>query len=265
MQLVQSFWTAPAINNIFDINNRIRKDLIVTALSCYYAKRCGAELTMYTDDLGMQLLDHLPYDNIIVKLNDIDVHYNAYAYPKFWVMKDLPLGMIHIDNDVFIKSQKCLNELNFTDYDCIVQSKSFIKGKYPHVDIIDFYKNDLIDYGLEDVLSCNFEFNAGIVGFNNQELKDNYFRTYFDLINITKDKISEMHPDILFEQILLYHMSKNYNVKLLLHNKFEPDQIGYQHLCSNTKWDYIDIVEQLLNRYAPDMYQQTINKFEILR
>lgn len=264
MELVQSFWSQPALDNVFGIEDRLKKELFVVSLSCWYAKNSGAKLTMYTDDYGMQLFDHLPYDDIVLKIKGIDVDSLAFAYPKFAVTKDLPLGVVHIDNDVFIKSEKCLNALKFDGYDCIVQSKDKMGHSIMHKETIDFYLDELTQCGFRCVANSKYEYNTGVIGFNNQELKDKYFDTYFKLIELSKDKIQLKAPDIIFEQNVLYNMAKDMNVKCLITEKVQADDINYQHVLSVIKWRHIDKIKALLKYYAPDIYDKTSAKVDTL-
>lgn len=262
MELVQSFWSQPAIDNIFGIKDRLKNEMFVIALSCWYAKNSGAKLTMYTDNYGTQLFDHLPYDDVVNKLNGIDVPSIAFAYPKFVATKDLPLGVVHIDNDVFIKSEKCLNALNFDGYDCIVQSKDKMGHSPLHKQTIQYYLNELKSCGFGCVETSDYEYNTGVIGFNNQELKDKYFDMYFKLIEMAKPRIGDVAPDIIFEQNVLRNMTDGYKFKFLLSKEVEADSINYQHVLSVVKWKHIETIKKLLKYYSPDIYNKTLAKVE---
>lgn len=276
MKLAQSFWTKPSKNNLFDIKDRLSKDLYIIALSCWYAKNSRANLTMYTDEIGIQLLDHLPYDNINEKLKDIpkSIPDKIWAYSKFFILPDLELSTVHIDNDVYIKSETCLDALAFDDYDCIVQSEDSVLDIKAYADTKEYFKHILSPLGYNDVLNETYEFNTGVIGFNNYELKDKYTQFYIkcvdDMIKYCNAKFDDTLytycPDILIEQLSLHNLSKGYNVKKLLKpfiNKQEQAlNIGYQHLLANAKYDSIDKTKQLLKYHAPDLYNKTEAKIE---
>lgn len=264
-KIIQSFWTKPSRENLFT-HNRLKMELYVIALSSYYANRSGANITMYTDDFGYKLLEYLPYENIIVKLNDISVPKKVFAYSKFVTMKDLPLGYIHIDNDVFIKSEKCVKEMQFNDYDIIVQSKDLTDYSDCHRSTEKTYMHLLKKYEVDKYIDDMIEFNCGVIGINNEQLKHDYFNLYFNLIKESRTLANYTAPDILFEQYVLYFLVKkhNYKIKYVLNDLSDADKIGYQHVLSSSKWNNIDKIKKLLKYYSPELYNKTNEKIKMI-
>lgn len=97
-------------------------------LSCLYADESGIDLTLHTDSRFAEFI-HAPYKNIKITMDDVsDIHKLIWAYPKFIALDMEPVGTIHIDGDVFLKDKSIIKYLDFSDYDCIVQSLE-IDGK----------------------------------------------------------------------------------------------------------------------------------------
>jgi hypothetical protein len=101
---------------------RLFINIITYTLSCMYAKKSGFTIYLHADELGAKYLNHCPYDKIIVDLKKEDFPLSdiLYAAPKLKVLEQYPLGTIHIDGDVFLKSPNLKNILNFSNYDVIV-------------------------------------------------------------------------------------------------------------------------------------------------
>jgi hypothetical protein len=108
-----------------------------------------------------------------------------YASSKYYALKKEPLDAIHIDCDVFLKHPNLMYELDMTGYDCVVQSLEEY-GK-------PFINNDSViggswNYALNQVKPCfnplwsndicDKMYNCGVIGFNNQQLKDLFIQQY---------------------------------------------------------------------------------------
>jgi hypothetical protein len=76
-------------------------------------------------------------------------------------------------------------------------------------------------------------YNNGILGFNNQELKDEWFKAYWNMYEQFKTKgIKFGVPDIIIEQQFLYDLCQNkkYKMKTILdslHPSRDANAIGY--------------------------------------
>ena len=155
-----------------------------------YAKRSGFEIVAHCDERAKEYLQLAPYDDIIIDLEGITpiANSNIYAWSKFAAMKSESLGAIHIDGDVFLKDEKLIELLNFDDYDCIVQCLENTRTYGVNATLVwnmskNAFKN--IDYPDWARTQCKQMYNCGIIGFNNEELKQQYFDTYEDMIKNT--------------------------------------------------------------------------------
>lgn len=227
---------------------------ITYTLSCLYAKKSGFSINLHTDEKGAKLLDHCPYDKIIVDLKkeDFPLADILYAAPKFKAIENYPLGTIHIDGDVFLKKKGLQEILDFSDYDCIVQyTEAADKGL---LKCWSYAQSALKNLTFPKWASREAErmYNNGVLGLNNATLKEEYIKTYWDMYNQFKTKgIKQGVPDVIIEQQFLLNLceKKGYTHKEVLtwgHANKMANQIGYQHLIGHSKYhEYMKILEKI--------------------
>lgn len=237
-------------------------------LSCLYAKRAGLEIELHCNSKAYEYFKYIPYDNIIIDLDnikdDLQIPDPFYAFTKFIVMKDQPLGTIHIDGDVFLINENFKELLNFDNYDVITQSIENPSNGYGYLWKESSKCFDNCEYPEWAKRACNSMYNCGVIGFNNQELKDYYFNTYWEMINKYKNIKNiqcDAVPDIIIEQQFLYDYCKykNYSVKLLLDTEDiqgSAKRIKYSHLIGDYKRIHIDKVIKCIYKYNIKLYQK---------
>lgn len=299
MRFVHTFWSKPAVGNRWEINKykQLISNIWYYSTSVAYLKRLGQYIELHTDDFGKKCLDHIPYDNIYTTLNSIPKNINPimWAYGKFWGCKDLDLGYIHIDGDVFIKSQKTLNAIGY-EHEVLVQGHEFITekdyNKCIYADTEQVLKN--ITYPVWSKRKCQNAYNVGILQFNNQKLKDKYFNTYFDYadkICSNKQIISACEknryiaPDLILEQQWLYEICNYLNIKpkILLNGIVCGDEggyfgqnisfmksacdIDYQHIIGSAKYhnNTITKCKLVLKNLNQDLFERTLKKTEYIQ
>ena len=283
MKLFQSFWALPLSGNKNIPNNILDVHLYVMALSVVYAKMNGVNITMHTDDFGLQFVEDMPYDDIKFSLNEIPewMPINMWACGKIFAQKHEPLGALHTDYDVFLKNEDCLKRVDniFKKSDVIVQSNDSMIYCEPLIqeasDVL--WKNGInISRTGADVYPS---VNCGIVGFNNQILKDEYIKKYIEYTHrFSTEKVFEKYknelitPDLIFEQKLLYQLSKRYKVGRLLESNFfgneisiEATRIGYVHLISMSKKNRIEEVIGSLRVKDNNLYNKVTWKIKLLK
>lgn len=262
IQLVYSFYT----KHLNDVNFFLQ--CICFVLSSIYAKKSGFNINLHTDSKGYEYLKMCPYDNIYVDLDDIDLPAKKlYAAVKFKVMEKYPIGVIHIDGDVLLKNSNLIELLKFDEYDCIVQS---VEAPPVYGWGWDWSASvwDNCEYPEWANRKCEIMYNCGVVGFNNKELKDEYFNTYWDMYKqylekgINKDSV----PDLIIEQQFLYDLccDKKYKVKCLIdgnHPSKSANQIGYQHLIGETKQKEYKQILKIIKNLDINIYNQLKKKF----
>lgn len=267
MRIFQTFWTKPMSKKTLKIS------VYIAALSLRYAQASGYYVVMYTDTLGYSYLKDLGYDEINTDLDNIpeDVKPSQFfAYPKFFAGLKEELGTAHIDFDVFLK-QPCINKF-FEDksIDIILQDREEYAPKY--IMYTDGRKK-LLYHPYPETLKVNHMYasNVGVIGFNNQELKDMYYSWYFDYINFYKDKLKYLigvHSEMFAEQVNIDYIISNSSYKcfyiLPVDNGKNPqlmttiaDKLGYQHLIGPGKYSegMFAKTKEVLGKFFPDTYK----------
>ena len=254
MSFVHSLYTLPIFterNNISPMDN-IHATIWNYAISLTCLKKLGQEVVLYTDDLGYRMLSFLPYDEIHLILNNIPEKYDMmWACGKFYAMQNEPLDSIHIDGDVFILNESCLNNiLSFknSDFDLLIQD---IEPDPSYV--YEMYLKKFVELPKElttlNIDKSNDSCNVGIISFNNQELKNEYFLLYFSILekvhtsNIKEfyDKHKDFIIDLIPEQYFLWKICENkYKIQTLIdfHYRNEAHLMdGYHHNIGLDKFD----------------------------
>ena len=237
-------------------------------LSCLYVNQIGGNINIRTDDKFASLIESCPYKNIYVDMNDC---YNApsdfFAYPKLLALKKEPLGTIHIDGDVFLKDSVILDLLKFNDYDCITQNlelRKFINDTLVWDKSSLYFHNIIYPYYMKRF--CMKMYNCGVLGFNNEELFNEWYDNYFSMLDsvIKKPyKSTNSIPDIIIEQQSLTELCeyKKYKVKTLLPSgdffkiNSAANEIGYQHVVGYAKSDYIIMTLRKIKEISPKHYE----------
>lgn len=258
--LVHSFYGKDCTQATFFIN------IATFILSCLYAKKSGYEIHLHTDSKSKEFLQWAPYDIIYTDLENCQSPASGlYAWPKFVSMENEPLKAVHIDGDVFIKQYI---DFNFDNYDIIVQDE-----ERPTWEWLSRKQSK------DSVAQCEFPswsnkeslamYNCGIVGIANQEFKDEYIKTYWNLAEQFKDKglsIPHSIPDIIFEQKILLDLAKHRNQKVKELIRFEyrhedATKLHYQHLIGCWKFRCIEQTLKMIHVLDKNIYYKLKHNF----
>ena len=297
MRFVHTYWSKPALSNRWDVNKhqQIVANIWYYSLSVAYLKQLGQYIELHTDDFGKLCLDHIPYNNIYTDLNTVPDNIKPFmwAYGKFWGCKDLEPGYIHIDGDVFIKSQKTLDAIGY-GHKVLVQGHEYVTDKHYIGALYDKTADVLksMPYPEWSDPNCQHAYNVGTLQINDYNLKQRYFDTYFKYANyccadpVISKKCSDSNghyaPDLIFEQQWLYEICNNTNVpvKTLLYNdapntneRFglsfmnSANAIDYQHVIGIDKYktQIIYKCRQVLQRLDPTLYENTLRKVKYIK
>lgn len=156
----------------------------VWKLSLALAKKHYGEVSLITDSDGANILQDLPFDNVIIQLNDIPNYNTIWSLGKIYAYKyicGLNEPFLHLDGDVFLWEK--LPE-NLTDSAIFVQSKD---EKINEHNIYNIFKlqadlNCALPY--EWITSAGLQcYNMGIFGGANLTLINNYCDFVINMIN----------------------------------------------------------------------------------
>lgn len=262
---VHSLWTTPMQSD----KRKLEVTALVYALSVAYLKRLGCSINLHTDSLGKKLLDGIGYDHIYLSVGEISntISPKIFAYPKSIALGKEPIGTVHIDGDVFIKTEECLNRIFNHDCECVVQSAE------TYLDWVQASKSFMIPFLNENLLSTgekleirDYDYNTGVIGFFNEELKNLYISNYqelakklskYEYLYLVNNQDGKFNcPDFVLEQQLILYLTRNKKVRCVLPVDSMPyisernevaKQIGYTHLLGPTKYDE-DVIEKVKGR-----------------
>lgn len=269
MRFFHTLWTAPMKPA------NVAANIVAFTASAALIKNFGGKIVLHTDYLGADMLSHIPYDEIIVDLNElpVDICNKFWAYGKLYATSKESLGSVHIDGDVFLKQPALMNLFN-DDYDLLVQSREDENWRKNAC-----YENTqwvYSHYDLPNNMSAVWPmaYNCGIVKINNRTLKKKYLDTYFKTVDIITedakldDYISEANAretgnvilDIVAEQQFLTQIAEegNYDTKFILNGDiFESAvKLGYTHLCANSKYELYDDMKIMLQKIDMHLYNK---------
>ena len=260
-----SLWTSPMANN----KNKLEANVYIFALSLTYLKKLGCTVNLHTDSLGANLLSGIGYDNVYLTANKLpkDVSPKIFAYIKSMALQNEPIGTVHIDGDVFIKTEECLDRIFNHDCDCVFQS---CETYQPWVTssrsfMIPFLSELFLSTG-KRLHIYDYDFNVGVIGFFNEALKNLYIQNYQALaLSLSKYKYlylvnsEDGHfsiPDLVLEQQLIVNLTECSKVRFVLpvdsmgyikdRNQIAKE-IGYTHLLTDVKYQP-DNVEKVKNK-----------------
>ena len=302
MNFYHVLWTVPMKKNRwhYSYEDNVKMTIYYYGLSVAYLKKLNQKIDLYTDSEGKKILDHLPYDNIYVVLDNMDKNIPGcnWAAGKIESFKYSKLGDIYIDGDVFIKKQECLDKLlentNFDGYFAGLenpQQRPFTCKKNDPNYEIKKNKYNMIYWDYNKIME-GFDFplnipiyglnacNGGLVIFNNQEYKDKYLYAYDYMLNQIKnsEKVKKEYEknyylclDLITEQRFFYEIGKEYKLGFLIDHWKRDDNIdyrlskqanaiGFQHVLSGVKYDLLDTCIRNLKIVDKNIYSLCYKK-----
>ncbi len=262
MRYYHSFWTKPLITN-YDYN-KLKTVVILQALSFAYISRLNECIVLHTDDFGKFIFDFIPYNEVHLTLNNLKINEQFWAAGKIYAHEAEPLGSVHIDGDVLIKSNELNLLLNNKDVDLIVQNIE-LEGYFPYTRSALDEINKFIQLEFDDITSVN----CGLVKFNNQALKDIYIREYKNYIDLLDKYPLKLVPDFILEQLNLYNLIRKYNYsvqEIIDKNNLtqSANYIGYAHILGSAKYRMFDAISAKLMELNPIIYKLAMSKISQL-
>ncbi|MBO9584843.1 MAG: hypothetical protein J7574_11850 [Flavobacterium sp.] len=269
-KIIYSLDVLPITNNRWNMGDKLKETVYMTALSILYSHLWYDEIELYVDEIGFKFLYMLPC--AVTKVQN-DNRIELWMKSKIKAMELQTKPFVHIDTDIFIKKK-----IEFSFDDVIVERKedTYEVHYKKQVELFNKYTCRL-PYWHSDL---GYSFNCGIFGFNDLQLRDEYLKSYYDLENIyienQKDfdvlKKEGYETCILIEQYTLASLLnyKNNPPTTLLkgeniteHGK-HADHIGYSHFFGMKKYEkyVVEEIELRLSKIFPYWYKQIKNALE---
>lgn len=287
MKFAHSYWFRPSRFDRYTEKSRrqIETNLYCYALSYTYVHNLGYEVNLYADQEGIDYLGIIPYDKVI----KLDIPENAstrfWAQSKFYALKKMELGEIHIDGDVMIKSDG-IPAYRYLNGEFLFENDNLF-NKFGNADVVVQSFEDLLMVNNAPYPKCrkvlvtvNYGDNAfnpsevmempntGVTQINNAELKKLYLKSYFDLmdsiIESGLDKTSDpsIDFDLITEQQLIGQVCHKYGFTI---NSLFKTSVGpylrankdlYVHYLGQKKYIMLNLIKKQLSELNSELFNR---------
>jgi hypothetical protein len=268
LRFYHSYWSRPALtSNRWSIKNQHYLSLIYTSVSVLYLKALGQEVVLHTDEQGAVLLSCLPYDQIIIDLEDNPCPTLFWASGKFLPLLNGEDG-IHIDTDLFITNSSVIRMLDENDFVVthIEETKAYKDLITSFVNMFDA-ENILHPFNKESSTSIN----CGLLKIPT-DLRLKYAHYYLNFVykientpsifnSFSIEKQSLYSPDLVIEQLLLKELASYYSQPFKTISSREDlfKQNKITHLLSYEKYILIPFLVGFLKKENNSFYQTIVN------
>ena len=283
LNVIHSFWSKPKSNggriDFAKMDNEYA-DLLCCAVSVAFCKRNELNISLYTDGKGAERYGWLPYGDVVLCLDNHDFEKDFWASGKIVAQEHAPIGAIHIDMDVFLKTQKAIDAiLAHRNKDLIVQNREFNYennnwNKNAVAKVLNLLGSPLVSDMPEIDWSKDIHaYCCGLLGFSSENLKQmfiaGYKRLYEKIITSPEwenQRNSRDCIDLLTEQAYLYSCA-NYlksEVGYLFGTRGDwyagAREIDYAHLIHTSKYQPSIIArnEEILKEIAPEIHKKIV-------
>jgi len=272
-QFYHSYYSRPAQEyNRWGISQQFLKNLWCAALSVEYMHKHNREIILSCNSVvAKQILTAgIKYDDVIPYLDNLKISNYFWAGCKIFTQQFMEKGDVHIDMDVFFLSDKCLNMIEQYEWDVVNQELEITALDYKHDG--NWYKRHF-DFLRENGINIKpnpYSLNCGVIGFNNDKIKQQYIKEYFNLVkeisrlDATKYEggVEFFAPDLICEQMNLCNIiDKNKGNVLLLrpNNEYVADyRNDYLHLIGQTKYseENQNWIKEKLKEMNPNLFDK---------
>lgn len=251
MNFVHTLWTKPLLNSNKsnkEVIDSIRTTLLDYTLSMRLVQAFGHTITLYTDMNGLEILEPLPYDNIvIVKISD-DEDIRFAAQIKFKALQLCNLEDFIIDGDILLQKKGIydrlleLSKVNDCLYSIIENLGPIEKANPGYSILIDGINNsNLLPGYIYDDTDVIYP-NTSILFIKDSNLRKEYINQYYYHKGILKNKqLGNLWPDFIVEQYFLQKtLDKKdiYTHRPIVYNyeqSNEQNELGFAHLGGSKK------------------------------
>lgn len=226
--IIQSFWSKPFFKENDDLNARFKGGWLSAnfffyscMLSCLKFKQNYGEVTLYTDNLGKELLIdklEIPYSKVNLELNQLqDYPAELWALGKVLTYSLQEKPFIHADTDVFIWNKLPADflkvnlfaqnlECNFPRYNEVL---GVVLREFKDIaeDLFPIYLNTKNIYA----------YNAGIIGGCNLDFFKDFKNKVFKIIDTNLDKLHLIDIGVfnmVYEQMFGFELATQKNLDI---------------------------------------------------
>ena len=267
MRYAHAFWSEPLLHKKFmNYDDAVKINLVNYATSVALIHKNGYEIDLYTDNIGKEFFDQIPYDNVYVLNNRISNYHFAASF-KFEALQHMQLGDALIDGDILIQKPEAFKLIENKNPDILVsffEPNSYLTNYQQGIaeSNIEMLKQlHKIDFGPlynvpEDLSKCEGWHNTSLIKITNQELKNIWINQYYEnLAKIPEKILGNYWPDCVLEQYNLTRLAEEYQflVEPLIKgfprassNEYSL-KIGYTHIGSIKKQYHNTCINILFN------------------
>ncbi|CAL2090315.1 DUF6734 family protein [Tenacibaculum sp. 190524A02b] len=263
-KIIYSLDTYPLINNRWNMGNRLKETIYMTALSVLQSHLWYPEIELYVDETAYKYLYMLP-----CKVTLIPHNWNAdlWMKVKMQAIEKQTQPFVHIDTDIFLSKY-----VSF-DFDKVLLERkeaSYKRHYKPQLAFFNAYTNHLTFWhnDLQKTYSC------GVIGFNDMKLKSQFIKAYQEVEKVYTNfkqeyipfKKKGYEPCIVIEQYTLACLLDKHKItptlllegeSLFQHTK-KAKEIGFSHLFGVKKYEdtIVKTIEERLQNIFPFWYQE---------
>ena len=248
MRVVQSY------NGAIDDQAEVTRWM--TALSVIYLSRLGVHSVLYVDEQGRRNLGGIVdmYSEVRALTIPDWVDRRCFAAAKFFAMENEELGVVHIDNDVLLKSKKVLDKIDALRSTCDVVVQGIERYLGAPYDLSDY---TAAGYRFGIGISNTIPINAGVMCITNEALREAYYAQYFDAIMYMskwlRGKVMSVCPDYAPEQAVIHALcvENGYKIGEITDSPTikgccrQVEELGYAHFWGGSK---VKQIEQIKSR-----------------
>ena len=275
-RIIYSLDAFPLINNRWQMGNRLKETIYMTALSVLYSHLWYKDIELYADETAYKFLYMLPcrVTKVVNEKNQ-----ELWMKSKIHAIEKQTKPFVHLDTDVFIK-----NKINF-NFDAVILERKECGYEMHYKKQVDFFNQftQNLSYWHPDLRRS---YSCGILGFTDLILRNKFVNAYYDMEEIFMTHREEFEPlkqqgfepCIVIEQYNLASLLDYNNIKptLLLQGRNIIEQskyaneMGYSHLFGIKKYkkDITQEIEYRLFKIFPYWYAQIkieLEKYRIIQ
>ncbi len=272
---IYSLNTHPISNNRWNMGNKFKETIYMTALSVLYGCRVFDRVELYIDPIGYEYLNELPCQVTQVHFDDDQ---EIWMKSKIYAIKDQTEPFVHLDTDIFLRKP------NLFEFDKVLVERKD-NGYHNYRDLISFFDPYCQHFDFWNP-TIKYAWSCGVLGFKDLQLRDDFvtaFEVMEHILATHQEAYAEfkqgchhgggyLEPSLVLEQYNLTSLltEKHVEPRLLIQgeNHYEQskyaNEIGYVHLLGASKYHAknLEKIKELLQKEFCDYYTRIQYKLD---